>query len=210
MIHHPHHTCSVVVLWGSCPLKNRVIQYTEKQMDYSLDLYTYRVSCRKSRHDRYAAQYSDMTIPLTGALQCHPSPTLPTAGIVFELFSEVYIPVLHLERRHSSSSQDGKHAQQDDLIQFYRCFRALLMCSTPERGSSYKNSSKGTKIARTTRRANGPHATFMVVTAGQPTGYAADSIRPKPDSEDEGRSPAAGPSPGTLKPTVSLVAYYNG
>ncbi|KAI4899265.1 hypothetical protein NFI96_019042 [Prochilodus magdalenae] len=34
----------VVVLWGSCPLKNRVIQYTEKQMDYSLDLYTYRVS----------------------------------------------------------------------------------------------------------------------------------------------------------------------
>ncbi|KAI4901255.1 hypothetical protein NFI96_015255 [Prochilodus magdalenae] len=45
MIHHPHHTCSVVVLWGSCPLKNRVIQYTEKQMDYSLHLYTYRVSC---------------------------------------------------------------------------------------------------------------------------------------------------------------------
>ncbi|KAI4890127.1 hypothetical protein NFI96_023026 [Prochilodus magdalenae] len=45
MIHHPHHTYSVVVLWGSCPLKNRVIQYTEKQMEYSLDLYTYRVSC---------------------------------------------------------------------------------------------------------------------------------------------------------------------
>ncbi|KAI4872046.1 hypothetical protein NFI96_005535 [Prochilodus magdalenae] len=47
MIHHPRHTCSVVVLWGSCPLKNRVIQYTEKQMDYSLDLYTYRVSCMR-------------------------------------------------------------------------------------------------------------------------------------------------------------------
>ncbi|KAI4888724.1 hypothetical protein NFI96_005860 [Prochilodus magdalenae] len=45
MILHPHTTCSVVVLWGSCPLKNRVIQYTEKQMDHSLDLYTYRVSC---------------------------------------------------------------------------------------------------------------------------------------------------------------------
>ncbi|KAI4884265.1 hypothetical protein NFI96_014360 [Prochilodus magdalenae] len=45
MIHHPHHTCSVGVLWGSRPLKNRVIQYTEKQMDYSLDLSTYRVSC---------------------------------------------------------------------------------------------------------------------------------------------------------------------
>ena len=26
-------------------MKNRVIQYTEKQMDSSLDLYTYRVSC---------------------------------------------------------------------------------------------------------------------------------------------------------------------
>ncbi|KAI4888211.1 hypothetical protein NFI96_002800 [Prochilodus magdalenae] len=49
MIHHPHHTCSVVVLWG--PLKNRVIQYTEKQMDYSLDLYTYRVSCMDSGAD---------------------------------------------------------------------------------------------------------------------------------------------------------------
>ncbi|KAI4889276.1 hypothetical protein NFI96_025929 [Prochilodus magdalenae] len=52
MIHHPHHTCSVVVLWGSCPLKNRVIQYTEKQMDYSLDLYTYRVSCMVSGADK--------------------------------------------------------------------------------------------------------------------------------------------------------------
>ncbi|KAI4886881.1 hypothetical protein NFI96_022588 [Prochilodus magdalenae] len=48
MIHHQHNTCSVVVLWGSCPLQNRVIQYTEKQMDYSLDLYTYRVSCMVS------------------------------------------------------------------------------------------------------------------------------------------------------------------
>ncbi|KAI4887648.1 hypothetical protein NFI96_020502 [Prochilodus magdalenae] len=38
----------MVVLWGSCPLKNRVIQYTEKQMDYSLDLYTYRASCTES------------------------------------------------------------------------------------------------------------------------------------------------------------------
>ncbi|KAI4901885.1 hypothetical protein NFI96_007431 [Prochilodus magdalenae] len=46
------HTCSVVVLWGSCPLKNRVIQYTEKQMDYSLDLYTYRVSCMVSGADK--------------------------------------------------------------------------------------------------------------------------------------------------------------
>ncbi|KAI4898541.1 hypothetical protein NFI96_002692 [Prochilodus magdalenae] len=51
MIHHPH-TTSVVVLWGSCPLKNRVIQYTEKQTDYSLDLYTYRVSCMVSGADR--------------------------------------------------------------------------------------------------------------------------------------------------------------
>ena len=32
-------------------MKNRVIQYTEKQMDYSLDLYTYRVSCTVSGAD---------------------------------------------------------------------------------------------------------------------------------------------------------------
>ncbi|KAI4905016.1 hypothetical protein NFI96_003641 [Prochilodus magdalenae] len=57
MIHHPHTTCSVVVLWGSCPLKNRVIQYTEKQMDYSLDLYTYRVSCM--RDDRRVKSTGD-------------------------------------------------------------------------------------------------------------------------------------------------------
>ncbi|XP_036414229.1 teleost multiple tissue opsin b [Colossoma macropomum] len=94
--------------------------------------------------------------------------------------------------------------------QFYRCFRALLMCSAPERGSSYKNSSKGTKILRTMRRANGHHATFVVATAGLPTGCAADSVRPKGGSEGEGQPPAAGPSPGTVKPTVSLVAYYNG
>ncbi|KAI4877972.1 hypothetical protein NFI96_020741 [Prochilodus magdalenae] len=43
----------VGVLWGSCPLKNRVIQYTEKQMDYSLDLYTYRVSCRVGGADGF-------------------------------------------------------------------------------------------------------------------------------------------------------------
>ncbi|KAI4888800.1 hypothetical protein NFI96_006433 [Prochilodus magdalenae] len=52
MIHPPHHTCAVVVLWGSCPLKNRVIQYTEKQMDYSLDLYIYRVSYTISGSDK--------------------------------------------------------------------------------------------------------------------------------------------------------------
>ncbi|KAI4898864.1 hypothetical protein NFI96_005526 [Prochilodus magdalenae] len=34
----------------SGPLKNRVIQYTEKQTDYSLELYTYRVSCMYKRH----------------------------------------------------------------------------------------------------------------------------------------------------------------
>ena len=33
-------------------MKNRVIQYTEKQMDHSLDLYTYRVSCTVSGADR--------------------------------------------------------------------------------------------------------------------------------------------------------------
>ncbi|KAI4889156.1 hypothetical protein NFI96_032663 [Prochilodus magdalenae] len=50
----PHRVCGwwiilSTALWLSCggpvPLKNWVIQYTEKQMDYSLDLYTYRVSC---------------------------------------------------------------------------------------------------------------------------------------------------------------------
>ncbi|KAI4898862.1 hypothetical protein NFI96_022066 [Prochilodus magdalenae] len=71
MIPHPHHTCSVVVLWGSCPLKNRVIQYTEKQMDYSLDLYTYRVSCMESRADRMDTQNTEgERVPLARTELC--------------------------------------------------------------------------------------------------------------------------------------------
>ncbi|KAI4879819.1 hypothetical protein NFI96_030624, partial [Prochilodus magdalenae] len=55
----PPPTCSL--LCGG-PLKNRVIQYTEKQMDYSLDLYTYRVSCTVSGADGVDTECGDTKV----------------------------------------------------------------------------------------------------------------------------------------------------
>ncbi|RXN17108.1 vertebrate ancient opsin-like protein [Labeo rohita] len=92
--------------------------------------------------------------------------------------------------------------------QFCRCFHALIMCTTPERGSSFKNSSKVTKTLRTVRRANGQNVTFAVASAGHPAIFAPNSGRQKSSSEGEKPSPAAGQ--GTNRPVVSLVAYYNG
>ncbi|XP_051970820.1 pinopsin-like [Xyrauchen texanus] len=92
--------------------------------------------------------------------------------------------------------------------QFCRCFHALVTCTTPERGSSFKNSSKVTKTLRTVWRANGQNVTFAVASVGPPTFYAQHSGGQKTSSEGEGLSPAVGH--GTRKPVVSLVAYYNG
>ncbi|KAG1944062.1 teleost multiple tissue opsin b [Pimephales promelas] len=81
------------------------------------------------------------------------------------------------------------------------------MCTTPQRGSSFKNSSKVTKTLRTVRRANGQNVTFAVASAGHPTICAPHSGGPKSSSEGEKPSPGAGQP--TNRPVVSLVAYYN-
>ncbi|XP_028813331.1 teleost multiple tissue opsin b [Denticeps clupeoides] len=77
--------------------------------------------------------------------------------------------------------------------QFYRCFRALLKCSTPERGSSLKAS----KTLKTVRRADGNAVTFAVASAGQNTTYAAET------------NCQAARTAVTLRPTLSLVAHYS-
>ncbi|NP_001112371.1 teleost multiple tissue opsin a [Danio rerio] len=77
--------------------------------------------------------------------------------------------------------------------QFYRCFRALLNCDKPQRGSSLKSSSK-TKPFRPGRRTD--NFTFMVASVGP------NQTNPVEDGP---------PSADNTKPAVlSLVAHYNG
>ncbi|XP_062841292.1 teleost multiple tissue opsin b [Trichomycterus rosablanca] len=94
--------------------------------------------------------------------------------------------------------------------QFYRCFRALLVCSAVDKGSSYKCSSRGTKTLRTVRRINGPNATILGATPCPATAQNPDSDKLKSSSEPDGRSPGTGLALETMKPVISLVAYYNG
>ncbi|XP_064194915.1 pinopsin-like [Anguilla rostrata] len=84
--------------------------------------------------------------------------------------------------------------------QFYRCFLALLMCQTPQRGSSFKSSSKINKPFRTVRHTNDNNFTFVVASAGHPTTGA-----PNPSSSGEHRAPSDIPKPAV----VSLVAHYD-
>nr|BBI55014.1 multiple tissue opsin 1 [Anguilla japonica] len=84
--------------------------------------------------------------------------------------------------------------------QFYRCFLAFLMCRTPQRGSSFKSSSKINKPFRTVRHTNDNNFTFMVASAGHPTTGA-----PNPSSSGEHRAPSDIPKPAV----VSLVAHYD-
>ncbi|XP_036412185.1 teleost multiple tissue opsin a [Colossoma macropomum] len=74
--------------------------------------------------------------------------------------------------------------------QFYRCFRALLKCETPQRGSSLKSSSKAHKPTRATRR-NDNNFTCMAASVGHTTAVPPSTDAAKP-------------------PMVSLVAHYNG
>ncbi|KAJ8274392.1 hypothetical protein COCON_G00090170 [Conger conger] len=84
--------------------------------------------------------------------------------------------------------------------QFYRCFLALLMCQTPQSGSSFKSSSKMNKPFRTVRHTHDNNLTFMVASAGHPNTGA-----PQPSHSGEQRA-----SLDTVKPAaVSLVAHYD-
>ncbi|XP_072525312.1 teleost multiple tissue opsin a [Salminus brasiliensis] len=85
--------------------------------------------------------------------------------------------------------------------QFYRCFRALLKCQTPQQGSSMKSSSKANKPARAMRR-NDNNFTFMAASVGHTT--AAPNQANTTDDQGPPSTDAARPA------MVSLVAHYNG
>ncbi|XP_062337587.1 pineal opsin-like [Osmerus eperlanus] len=98
--------------------------------------------------------------------------------------------------------------------QFYRCFRALLHCQEPQRGSSMRSSSKPPQGAPqgaprgAPRRTNDLNFSFLVASVGQPTTaipnvcYAPNIVAPA--SSDPAPAPVAKPL------VVSLVAHYNG
>ncbi|KAM4604679.1 teleost multiple tissue opsin a [Polymixia lowei] len=89
--------------------------------------------------------------------------------------------------------------------QFYRCFRALLCCETPQHGSSVKSSSKvATKAVRAGTGTN--NFTFMVASLGQPATAVPQLGVPAETTVNA----TEGPSSDIIKPAVvSLVAQMN-
>ncbi|XP_014824180.1 PREDICTED: pineal opsin-like, partial [Poecilia mexicana] len=95
--------------------------------------------------------------------------------------------------------------------QFYRCFRALLHCQAPRRGSSLKSSSKAATKAVKGVVVTGPRRTddllFMVASLGQP---AATVPQLDPSCEptiDLTKAPSSYNQPVVV---VSLVAHFEG
>nr|XP_046227977.1 teleost multiple tissue opsin b [Scatophagus argus] len=105
--------------------------------------------------------------------------------------------------------------------QFYRCFRAFLSCSAPERGSTLKTFSRPTKTLRTVRQEKELPVSVPAPSSAQPTpnsihesSHRASNTAPSPSN---GESSAAPPAPAAVastpaatgpKPKLILVAHY--
>ncbi|KAK9538841.1 hypothetical protein VZT92_003989 [Zoarces viviparus] len=94
--------------------------------------------------------------------------------------------------------------------QFYRCFKALLCCQAPRRGSSLKSSSKAATNTMRGLAVTGPCRTneflYMAAFLGQPVATISQlgpSVEPTIDV-------TRGPSSDLNKPVVSLVAHFDG
>ncbi|XP_054623025.1 vertebrate ancient opsin-like [Dunckerocampus dactyliophorus] len=95
--------------------------------------------------------------------------------------------------------------------QFYRCFRALLNCEAPRRGSSLRSSSKVATKAMRGGALTGPHRTndflFMVASLGQPA-TAVPQLDPNCEHTID---VTKAPSSDINKPVVvSLVTHFDG
>ncbi|XP_063076291.1 teleost multiple tissue opsin a [Engraulis encrasicolus] len=85
--------------------------------------------------------------------------------------------------------------------QFYRCFYAMLRCTTPERGSSFRSTSRVIRQSKKVLRRTHDNNITLVVASGGP----ATSTVPNP--MEGGPGPLS--SEITTKPAkVSLVAHY--
>ncbi|XP_041717200.1 teleost multiple tissue opsin b [Coregonus clupeaformis] len=123
--------------------------------------------------------------------------------------------------------------------QFYRCFKAMLRCSAPDRSYSLKTSSRVTKTLRTIRHGNRHNVTVVVVSVGPPTpkvsaNGSSEESNDQPLSPPKTTPPVQITSTGqttppvqitptgqtnppvstmptfTPKPKLALVAHYNG
>ncbi|KAG7524937.1 pinopsin-like [Solea senegalensis] len=96
--------------------------------------------------------------------------------------------------------------------QFYRCFRAFLSCSVPERGSSVKTFSRATRTLRTVRREKGNHASAQAQSSALSLPNSAQSAdRTAPAYRDCATAAAAtshSPAAHCSRPKLILVAHY--
>ncbi|XP_068437936.1 teleost multiple tissue opsin b [Clinocottus analis] len=105
--------------------------------------------------------------------------------------------------------------------QFYRCFRAFLRCSTPERGSTLKTFSRPTKTLRTARPDRGCPAPCSAVATPTPNSIRRSSQDfnhvspiPSPSPSPSNRrsaashAAAAAAAANAPKPKLILVAYF--
>ncbi|XP_033494275.2 teleost multiple tissue opsin b [Epinephelus lanceolatus] len=101
--------------------------------------------------------------------------------------------------------------------QFYRCFRAFLSCSTPERGSTIKTFSRPTKTLRTVRQDKEQHVSAPAPSSVLPSpksihgssegpNHIASSPLPPPLNRHSAASHT--PAANTPKPKLILVAHY--
>ncbi|KAK6478560.1 vertebrate ancient opsin-like [Huso huso] len=84
---------------------------------------------------------------------------------------------------------------------FYRCFQAFLTCHKPSFISSFRSTSKATKLCRKSRTVDPNNIIVAVASMGRPSIF----IQKRTDSNGE-----QGLSGEGSKPVVSLVAHYNG
>ncbi|XP_070842117.1 teleost multiple tissue opsin b [Chaetodon trifascialis] len=97
--------------------------------------------------------------------------------------------------------------------QFYRCFRAFLSCSTPERGSTLKTLSRPTRTLRTVRPDRDHHVSAPAPSSALPSpnsvhasSQRASHVAPSPSNQGSAASHA--PAADSPKPKLVLVAHY--
>ncbi|XP_042366385.1 teleost multiple tissue opsin b [Plectropomus leopardus] len=99
--------------------------------------------------------------------------------------------------------------------QFYRCFRAFISCSIPERGSTLKTFSRPTKTLRTVRQEREHHVSAPAPSSALPTPNSvhessdgANHVTPSPPPSNRHSVASHTPAANTSKPKLILVAHY--
>ncbi|XP_068603947.1 teleost multiple tissue opsin b [Brachionichthys hirsutus] len=97
--------------------------------------------------------------------------------------------------------------------QFYRCFVAFVRCSSPERGSTFRTFSRGTKIIQTPHQGRELQVVAPVPTSTLPSQHSDPSqkdsdVAPPPSNKEAAAGEAPPPNAADPKPKMILVARY--